>query len=137
MGGLTAKDFTVLEDGREQKVVSFDVVKQDPAIGSASRPDRRALARWPRTSDPRPPRGRTFVIVFDNIHMSPLGARSAKAAVAAFLEKGTRPGDDVLLVSTGDNFWWNAARGQRAAPISWRCSRTWKAGVSWTPRATA
>jgi hypothetical protein len=104
------------EDGREQKVVSFDVVKQDPASGSASGPD---PAPWPVATNvgPAAPRGRTFVIVFDNIHMSPLGARSAKAAVAAFLEKGTRPGDDVLLVSTGDNFWWNARAGTGRADL--------------------
>jgi len=116
VGGLTADDFTVLEDGREQKVVSFDVVKQDPALGSASGPD---TASWPVATNvgPAAPRGRTFVIVFDNIHMSPLGARSAKSAVAAFLEKGTRPGDDVLLVSTGDNFWWNARAGKGRADL--------------------
>jgi len=109
--GLTAKDFTVLEDGREQAVVSFDVVNQGPTPGSASPPD---PAPWPVATNvgPAAPRGRTFVILFDNIHMSLQGARSAKAAVAAFLEKGTRPNDDVLLVSTGDNFWWNARAGK-------------------------
>ena len=62
-------------------------------------------------------RGRTFVIVFDNIHMTALGAHSAKAAVAAFLDKGTRPTDDVLLVATGDNFWWNARAGTGRADL--------------------
>ncbi|HEV7502098.1 MAG TPA: hypothetical protein VGQ33_18920, partial [Vicinamibacteria bacterium] len=116
VGGLTESEFTVLEDGREQKVVSFDVVRQDPGPGAASVPD---AANGPVATNvgPAAPRGRTFVIVFDNIHMSPLGARSAKAAVAAFLEKGTRPGDDILLVSTGDNFWWNARAGKGRADL--------------------
>ena len=115
-GGLTESDFTVLEDGREQQVVSFDVVKQDPATRRRELPD---PAPGPVATNvgPAAPRGRTFVIVFDNIHMSPLGARSAKAAVAAFLEKGTRPGDDILLVSTGDNFWWNARAGTGRADL--------------------
>jgi VWFA-related protein len=108
--GLTEKDFTVLEDGRAQTVASFDVVRQEPAAerGSATDP-----APWPVATNAvkERRRGRTFVIVFDNIHMTPLGARSAKAAVASFLEKGTRPTDDILLVSTGDNFWWNARAG--------------------------
>ena len=116
VSGLTEKDFTVLEDGREQKVASFDVVRQEAAAGSTSALD---PAPWPVATNvgPAAPRGRTFVIVFDNIHMSPLGARSAKAAVAAFLEKGTRPGDDILLVSTGDNFWWNARAGTGRADL--------------------
>jgi VWFA-related protein len=49
--------------------------------------------------------------------MSPLGARSAKAAVATFLERGTRPGDAILLVATGENFWWSARAGSERADL--------------------
>ena len=45
VSGLTASDFTVLEDGREQKVVSFDVVKQDRRRRLRERSRSRALAR--------------------------------------------------------------------------------------------
>jgi VWFA-related protein len=114
--GLTEKDFTVLEDGRAQTVASFDVVRQDATAerGSATDP-----APWPVATNlvTGGRRGRTFVIVFDNIHMTPLGAHHAKAAVAAFLDKGTRPTDDVLLVATGDNFWWNARAGTGRADL--------------------
>jgi VWFA-related protein len=117
VSGLTAKDFTVLEDGRPQGVVSFDVVRREsPPDGAEAASD---PARWPvATNVARAARhGRTFVIVFDNLHMSPLGARSAKAAVAAFLEKGTRPADDVLLLATGENFWWNTRAGSGRADL--------------------
>jgi VWFA-related protein len=116
--GLSGKDFTVLEDGREQSVVSFDVVRREsPAEGGAAAAA--DPARWPvATNAARADRrGRTFVIVFDNLHMSPLGARSAKAAVAAFLEKGARAADDILLVATGENFWWNARAGSGRADL--------------------
>jgi VWFA-related protein len=118
VSGLTAKDFTVLEDGREQNVVSFDVVRPEspPEGGTAASAE---PARWPVATNLSEveKRGRTFVIVLDNIHMSPLGARSAKAAVAAFLEKGTRATDDVLLVATGENFWWSARAGSGRADL--------------------
>jgi VWFA-related protein len=109
VGGLTAKDFTVLEDGREQKVVSFDRVQhhEGPA-GAADRPADDGQGAVATNLAQATRRGRTFVLVFDDIHMSPLGARRAKAAVAAFLEKGTRPTDTILLLSTGENFWWSA-----------------------------
>ena len=118
VSGLTARDFTVLEDGREQSVVSFDVVRRESpaAREAAAAADPSA---WPVATNVSQVerRGRTFVIVFDNIHMSPLGARSAKAAVAAFLEKGTRATDDVLLVATGENFWWSARAGSGRADL--------------------
>ena len=115
--GLTEKDFTVLEDGREQGIVSFDVVRRESAAeggAAAGDPGHGPVAT---NIGPTAARGRTFVIVFDNIHMSPLGARSAKAAVATFLEKGTRPGDAVLLVATGENFWWSARAGSERADL--------------------
>jgi VWFA-related protein len=118
VSGLTEKDFTVLEDGRPQTLVSFDVVRQaSPSEGGVLAPS--DPVRWPVATNltQAPRRGRTFVIVFDNIHMSPLGARSAKAAVAAFLEKGTRPTDDILLMGTGENFWWNAPAGAGRADV--------------------
>jgi hypothetical protein len=83
-------DFTVLEDGREQKVVSFDVVKQDP-------PSVRGLpdpAPWPggherRTRGPARPHLRHR---FDNIHMSPQGARSAKPPSPPSSRRARGPG---------------------------------------------
>jgi VWFA-related protein len=118
VSGLTEKDFTVLEDGRPQAVASFDVVRQ-AGPGESGAPDASDPTRAPVATNltQAARRGRTFVIVFDNIHMSPLGARSAKAAVAAFLEKGTRPTDDILLMGTGENSWWNAPAGKGRADL--------------------
>ena len=116
VSGLTKKDFSVLEDGREQEVVSFDVAQRvsgagtDPAADLAYRPVATNTASVAAS-------GRSFVIVFDSIHLSPLGGRTAKAAVAAFLEKGTRPTDNVLLIGTGENFWWNARAGSGHADL--------------------
>jgi VWFA-related protein len=117
VSGLTEADFTVLEDGRPQKIASFDVIRGEAATdGRPAEASAAAAPPFVATNTSPVARGRTFVIVFDNVHMSPLGARSAKAAVASFLER-TRPTDQVLLVSTGEGFWWTARAGSGRADL--------------------
>ena len=48
------------------------------------------------------------MVVFDDMHMTPWRANQAKAAVASFLEKGTREGDRVSLISTAGGAWWTS-----------------------------
>jgi VWFA-related protein len=62
----------------------------------------------PRISTNTAPRlpGRTFVVVFDNINMSPLNTQRAKAAVVAFLDKGLHDGDRVMIAATAGGAWW-------------------------------
>ncbi len=112
--GLRREDFTVTEEGQPQAIVSFDVV-QPPAAraagAEAASPPAgpRRVATRPRlaTNTAGPPdRGRLFVLAFDNLHMSPLNAQRAKAAMAAFLDKGVRDGDRVSLIATGGGAWW-------------------------------
>jgi VWFA-related protein len=104
--GLRKEDFSVTDEGQAQTIVSFDVI-QRPGLeggpsgaGSGSRPRLVTNASGPAE------RGRLFVLVFDNLHLSPLNAQRAKAAVAAFLDKGVREGDRVSLISTGGGAWW-------------------------------
>jgi VWFA-related protein len=100
--GLTKDDLIVSEDGARQTIASFDAV---------------ALPDQPSASPPPPPKvsvnttpearlGRTFAIVFDDTHVTPWRANQAKAAVVNFLEKATREGDRVSLVSTAGGMWW-------------------------------
>ena len=42
------------------------------------------------------------------MNITPWRANQAKAAVASFLEKGTREGDRVTLISTAGGTWWTA-----------------------------
>lgn len=105
--GLAREDFTVLDEGTPQALVNFDVVHP---------PDEEPEARATGTVRPEPPRistntaprlpGRTFVVVFDNINMSPLNTQRAKAAVVAFLEKGLHDGDRVMIAATAGGAWW-------------------------------
>jgi VWFA-related protein len=104
---LTRADFTVLDEGKRRDIASFDVIALPearpprPAEGPVARPRVATNAEGPRAP------GRTFVIVFDNVHMSPLNAQRAKAAALSFLEKGVRDGDRVSLVATAGGVWWN------------------------------
>jgi VWFA-related protein len=105
--GLVREDFTVLDEGAPQTLLNFDVVtppEETDAPGEAktlhSEPPRIATNTAPRLP------GRTFVVVFDNINMSPLNTQRAKGAVMAFLEKGLHHGDRVMIAATAGGAWW-------------------------------
>jgi len=102
--GIAKDDLIIEEDDVEQSVVSFEGV---------------ALPDEPSEEPPPPPRislntavdaerGRTFVIVFDDMNLSPFRARDAKAAVKSFLESAVREGDYVNLIATSGSAWWTA-----------------------------
>src|SRR6266513_2107856 len=101
--GLKKEDFVVTEEDAPQAITSFDAVEL-PATASAVTPTR------PRVStnlDRESHNGRSFVILFDDIHLSPFSAQRAKAAVAQFLRTGVREGDRVSLVASGGAAWWS------------------------------
>jgi VWFA-related protein len=100
---LKAGDFTVSEDGDPQTVASFEAV-QLPATASATP---KAPPRVSTNTEPESHTGRTFVILFDTIHLAPPQAQRAKIAVAEFLKNGVREGDRVTLIGTGGEVWWS------------------------------
>jgi VWFA-related protein len=102
--GLTKDDMTVTEDGVPQQVVSFEAV-QVPDAPSQTPPPPPIVSV---NTAPEERRGRTFVILFDDMNITPWRANQAKAAVASFLEKGTREGDRVSLISSAGGVWWTA-----------------------------
>jgi VWFA-related protein len=103
--GFTRSDFTVLENGVPQTIASFEAV-QVPEGASAPPTARRVP--FSSNQSPEARQGRTFVVVFDDIHLSVAQAQRAKAAVAEFLRAGARPGDRVTLIATGGGAWWSA-----------------------------
>jgi VWFA-related protein len=100
---LKATDFTVSEDGDPQTIASFESV-QLPAAPSATP---KAPPRVSTNTEPEARTGRTFVILFDTIHLAPPQAQRAKIAVAEFLKNGVREGDRVTLIGTGGEVWWS------------------------------
>lgn len=100
---LTRELFRVFEDGKPQEIASFEAVVLPPAPPSAPR-----KARSISTNQGAETRtGRTFTIVFDDIHLHPFQANRAKAAIDQFLKNGTRDGDRVTLLASGGGAWWS------------------------------
>ena len=100
---LTRDAFKVFEDGKPQEITSFEAVVLPPAPPAALKPTRRISTN--QGAEVRT--GRTFVIVFDDIHLHPFQANRAKAAIDQFLKNGTREGDRVTLVASGGGAWWS------------------------------
>lgn len=101
--GLTRDQFQVFEDGKPQAIASFEAVVL-PASPGVPAP-RTRMVSTNQTADPRT--GRTFVIVFDDIHLQPFQAHRAKIAIDQFLKNGTRDGDRVTLLASGGGAWWS------------------------------
>jgi VWFA-related protein len=101
--GLTAADFTVLEDGKPQKIVAFSAVDVPDA------PIAPPTAAWQRTVSPdvqtnaiaREPEGRLFVLLLDDALIPPdmWAVRSAKAIARKVVDQ-LSPTDLVAVVFT-------------------------------------
>jgi VWFA-related protein len=104
--GLTADDLIITEDGVPQRIVSLETVELPAEPAPAPSSARSLRVSTNRSAEAQ--RARAFVVVFDDLNMTPFRARDAKGAVASFLEKGVREGDYVTLISTGDTTWWTA-----------------------------
>jgi len=103
IAGLTREGLQVLEDGKLQSIVSFEAIEVPAAASEKPAPRPRVATNTGEEER----RGRTFVVVFDDIHLTPYMAQRAKVAVAEFLKTGTREGDRVTLVATGGGAWWS------------------------------
>jgi VWFA-related protein len=101
--GLTAADFTVSEDGKPQPITSFEAILLPERASEAPPPK----PRLSTNQSPEAQAGRTFAIVFDDVHMAPFQAHRAKGAVAEFLKSGVREGDRVTLAAAGGGAWWS------------------------------
>jgi VWFA-related protein len=98
---LRREDFAVTEDGAPQAIASFEAVHR-PALTPAAAATRPAPPE-PRTATNQLVPGRepaSFVVVFDELHLTPAEAVRARNAVAAFLESAVAAGDRVGLVGT-------------------------------------
>ena len=103
--GLRQDDFVVLEDGVPQQIAAFQAVTmpEQRAMPLARRdPGRISVNTEPESM------ARTFVIVFDDLHLTEQQARGGRSAVTQLLETGVLPGDRVTVASTARDLWWHA-----------------------------
>jgi VWFA-related protein len=116
VGGLGRGDFTLLEDGVPQEITSFESV--------ASAAEEHATASGPAAYDPRvstnagsPVRpGRTYVVVFDEPHLSSLEAARGRRAVESFLKSMVLESERVKLIASG-NFEAEGTRDELLAEL--------------------
>jgi VWFA-related protein len=101
--GLRPEDFTVTDEGRLRPLSRFEAVTL-PDSPEAEDHEVRFVSSNASASGPAL---RTFVVVFDDVHMARDTALAAKQAVGSFVEV-LRPGDRVSLVPTSGGAWWHA-----------------------------
>ena len=113
--GLSGADFAVEEDGVPQALTGFRAV--EPAAAPAEPEVTPVVAS---NEDAGPERGRVFLVVFDDLHMTSVGADRAKAALSGFLDGGVRPGDHLTLAATSGGTRTSARLpGGRARLAAW------------------
>ncbi len=99
VSGLTRDDFEVFEDGKPQKIEMFSYVELpvEPA-------DRFAVLNRPVTSDVRSNQrafdGRVYVLVMDDLDISPLRGGLVRSAAREFLERHFGANDLAAVVYT-------------------------------------
>ena len=105
--GFTRSDFVIEENGNAQAITSFEAVElpERPVPTYAEEAPRPPVSSN-RGEEVR--QNRTFVIIFDDINLSPAQALRAKAAIGEFLRTGVREGDIVVLVASAGSAWWSA-----------------------------
>ena len=99
--GLTADDFVIEEDGQTRDVVSFE-----PVI---VRPRPTATGDQPRISANRlrsPAEGRSIVILFDDIHVTPVASELVRDALVRFIREDLSDGDWLTILSPGQSLRW-------------------------------
>lgn len=107
---LEKAEVEIYEDEVRQTISSFEMFEvamppqgddADSSQGPAVRP------RISSNAGDEDVQGRTFVIVFDDAHLTEHTAGEAREAVAEFLNSETREGDRITLVAPAAGIWWN------------------------------
>lgn len=103
--GLTAKDFSISEDGKLQRITSFDYENVDEAAPlneatiNASAPNGIFGARTGTATQQELHNHRIVVMFFDLTSMQPEDVERAQDAARNYIEKQMRPADLVAIVS--------------------------------------
>ncbi|HXY39601.1 MAG TPA: VWA domain-containing protein [Vicinamibacteria bacterium] len=100
--GLRASDFELFEDGRPQRIDSFE------AVVVRGRPSPASAVDAPRPARLAPKDGAQFVVFYDDLHLTPADTLPAREAIRRFLAEGARPGDRVTVVAPAQGLWWTA-----------------------------
>jgi VWFA-related protein len=117
---LRPEDFTVREDGVEQVIAAFEAVHRPAVAGPAPGGPAASLVGEPRSvSNQVPPSklGGHFVVVFDELHMTPAEAQRGRTAVHELLASSLASGDRLTLVGTAEGTRWTARLPEGAGEL--------------------
>jgi VWFA-related protein len=103
---LTANDFIVTEEGRPQRVQFFQPVVASEAVKTAQAPQR--SYRYSTNVGAQARTGRSFVVFFDDVHLTHEQGERAKKAIEQFLADETQAGDLISLVAPARGLRWHA-----------------------------
>ena len=98
VSGLTADDFTVLENGEPVEITNFFAVEGSEIVGSDE--EDFGLESTPDTAGPET-RNLNLVLLIDNIHIDPRNRNQIFAELKQFLGR-LNPEDRILIVTLGD-----------------------------------
>ena len=98
---LTRDDFHVVDEGVAQQISQFELVDRPRPAPAAARSDLKADAATNRAfSD-----GRAYMILFDDLHISPRRRQTAQAIARQFIEHHVERGDRVAISTTSGTRW--------------------------------
>jgi VWFA-related protein len=101
--GLSLQDFVLEEDGRPLEIARFEAIVLEAATTAPT-----ATPGVVATNQDRPGPGRAFALLLDDLALTGAEAIEVRSAVAAFIPKALRAGDEVMLATTSGDVRWTA-----------------------------
>ncbi len=120
--GLTADDFEVREDGRVQKVESFEFVRANERMTNASRRDPGTQQRM--LDELQDPRARAFVAYLDVHHVGIPGAYYGRQPIVELFQRILAPGD-LFAVATSQNHPRDLTFGRQTDVVEEQLRKHW------------
>lgn len=120
--GLTAADFEVREDGRLQKVESFEFVRANERMTTGVRRDPGTQQRM--LDELRDPRSRVFVAYLDVHHVGIPGAYYGRQPIVELFQRIVAPGD-LFAVATSRNHPHDLTFGRQTNVVEEQLAKHW------------
>ena len=98
---LTRDDFHVVDEGIGQPISQFELVNRSRPVPAAARSNLKADAATNRTFAD----GRAYLILFDDLHISPLRLQTAREIARQFIEQHLARDDRVAISTTSGISW--------------------------------
>jgi VWFA-related protein len=123
--GLTPADFDILEDGKPQKVETFDFVRVEPALTEEARRDPNTVGEANALA--ADPRNRVFVAFLDTYHVGVDGSHAARQPLIDTLNRVLAP-NDLFGVMTPKMRGRDLTLGRKQLSIDDQLTRYWPWG---------